>query len=507
MSRPMRQRLLFHVAALLLAISTAPEAFSIPPQIRNSLASMQETHRKYYQEFTDDLNALILFCEGKTLEEAVLQIRLRLVPLDTESAKLPALPHETQEDSPLRLNSDNRYWQTQLRHHQKEYAKKLFLLSRRALKDNPSYAYQLVREAAIHDPDHRQLRKVLGFVQLGNEWMTPFAYDQIKKGNEWHEQYGWIPKNQLERIAAGERNFKGSWVSSAKENELRRNFSDGWQIRTDHYLIKTNYSLERGVELGKSLEEFHEFFNETFASFFNTPEQMKKLFDETARSVRLDARPYCIHYYRSREEYLNRLKKQFPTIEQTNGVYMTNDRVVHFYHEPNATNEGTLFHEATHQLFFESQGQSRPIGEQAHFWIIEGIACYMESFICQNGVVTVGDPKYIRFCRARANLLSEKNHYLPLRLFAGWGMKEFQHSPDLTKNYAQASGLARFLMHYENGRYRESLVAQLTSLYSGDVRVRENTKGLDLLTGVDYEELDRQYIDDSRQLERSVMNP
>lgn len=86
-------------------------------------------------------------------------------------------------------------------------------------------------------------------------------------------------------------------------------------------------------------------------------------------------------------------------------------------------------------------------------------------------------------------------------------MKEFQHSPDLTKNYAQASGLARFLMHYENGRYRESLVAQLTSLYSGDVRVRENTKGLDLLTGVDYEELDRQYIDDSRQLERSVMNP
>lgn len=507
----MLSRLIGRVSLSLVLLTVAAlmvrEAVAQPAQGRNTLAAVQEKHREHYREFAEELTKLVEYCEGKGLTDAANEVRSRLISPDDQMLKWPALPRAVLPEVPAQLPAEERYWQTQLRDHETEYAKKLFLLSRQSLHNgNPSHAYGLVREAAFHDPDHPQVRKILGFVQAGGEWVTPFAADQIRKGNVWHEEFGWLPKSHLVKYAAGERNFKGRWVSAAREQTLRQDFNEGWQVRTDHYLIKTNVSLERGVELGKALEDFYEFFNETFAGFFNTPEQLKKLFEGTARSVRPDVKPYVVHYYRTREEYLERLRKQFPSIEQTNGVYMTNDRVAHFYHDADANNEATLFHEATHQLFYESHSQPRPIGDKAHFWIIEGIACYMESFQRSDGTVSVGDPDYIRFAGARANVLNEDRYYVSLREFSGMGMQAFQLAPksELTKNYTQASGLARFFMHYDEGRYREALVTHLSELYSGDSRVRDRAAALDELTGVEFDELDRQYIEDARQLEAAA---
>ncbi len=504
------RRVSWSIAWLCLACGAARETPAQPAKGRNTLAAVQDKHREHYQEFAAELGKLVEFCESKNLPEGVERVRSRLVPPDEQTVEHIALPRAVQPEISSQLTADERFWQTQLRKHDTDYAKRLYLLSRQSLHNgHPSFAYRLVREAAVHDPDHPQVRKILGHVRSGNEWVTQFAADQIRKGNVWHEQFGWLPKSHQSRYAAGQRFVNGRWETAAKEQVLRQDFARGWQIQTDHYLIKTNFSLERGVELGKALEEYHEFFYETFAGFFNTPEQLKKLFEGTARSVRPDVKPYVVHYYRTREEYIERLQKSFPSIAQTNGFYMPDDRVVHFYHDPQADHEGTLFHEATHQLFYESHHQARPIGEKAHFWILEGIACYMESFHCQNGLVTVGDPKYIRFAGARANLLAEKRYYVPLREFSGLGKREFQSMPlyELTKNYTQASGLARFLMHFDNGRYREALVTHLSELYSGNENVRNRAQGLDELTGVEFEDLDRQYLEDARKIEEADREP
>jgi hypothetical protein len=120
----------------------------------------------------------------------------------------------------------------------------------------------------------------------------------------------------------------------------------------------------------------------------------------------------------------------------------------------------------------------------------------MESFESQNEAFSLGDPTYIRFVGARENLLRKK-YYVPLREFSGFGMQEFQGAQELAKNYTQASGLARFFMHYDGGRYREALVNHLAQLYSNHKLTRENAQGLDELTGVDFEELDRQYREDA----------
>ena len=468
---------------------------------RNSLNAVQERHRERFREFSNQIKKLADSCEEKGLNSEAEKVRERLNLTDTQSLRVDRLPTEVRSEIPAGVVGDQRHWQTQLRKLEFDLAKDLYLQSRAALAQGyPSYAYNLVREAALHDSDHQQVRKILGFVRSGNEWVTPFAAD-MKKQNVWHEEFGWLPKSHVDRYLGGERYLNGKWISAEKEKETRRDFNYAWKIRTDHYVIKTNVSLESGIEMGKALEDFYGVFNETFAGFFHTPEQLQKLFDGSAKTVRAD-KPYTVHFYRTRDEYLERLRKFFPSIDQTNGVYMTNDRVAHFYHDEKNNHEGTLFHEATHQLFYESHSTNRPISDKSHFWIIEGIACYMESFQRQNGSFSLGDTNYIRFVGARRNLL-EQNYYVPLQEFSGYGMTDFQRSPEpeLVKNYTQAAGLARFFMHFDKGRYREALVKHLSQLYSGDLRTRDRTQGLDELTGVDFADLDRQYAEDARKLE------
>ena len=183
------------------------------------------------------------------------------------------------------------------------------------------------------------------------------------------------------------RYYKRRWINAARDAELHRDFRNAWEVRTDHYLIKTNYSLRRAVELGKALEDFYRFFNQTFAAFFNTPEQLRKLFEgrTASRARRGFSRPYEVHYYRTHDEYIKRLRNKITQIEITNGLYLPDDRVAYFYDDTEENNEATLFHEATHQLFYEIQSRSRRIAEKENFWIVEGIACYMESFRRDNG--------------------------------------------------------------------------------------------------------------------------
>ena len=381
----------------------------------------------------------------------------------------------------------------------------MYLLSRRVLyAGSPSYAFDLVREVAQHDPDYRPARRLLGYTRSGNEWLTPFAAKMQKK-YVWHETYGWLLKSHVENYEKGQRFFNSRWMTAAQETEFRRDFKFAWEVRTDHFLVKTNHSLERGVAVAKSLEEFYDNFFQIFAGFFNTPEQMEKLFSGRGSFQSSRKEPYEIHYYRTREEYNRRLVEKIPQIAITNGLYFTTDRTCYFYHDDAASNERTLFHEATHQLFYESSVRERQIAFDANFWIVEGIACYMESFSRTPGRLTLGDPRYIRFHAARHRYLVDK-YYVPLGQFAGMGMRVFQMKERsiLAKNYSQASGLAHFFMHYDDGQYRDALIRHLSQLYHPAQRPIGRTESLADLTATEFSELDRQYAQYLKLLQKGL---
>ena len=213
--------------------------------------------------------------------------------------------------------------------------------------------------------------------------------------------------------------------------------------------------------------------------------------------------PYEVHYYRTRDEYIQRLRGKVPKIEITNGLYYTSDRTAYFYFDPQQQSSDTIFHEATHQLFYENQKQERQIALRENFWIIEGIACYMESFRQEDGQWTTGDPRHVRIDSARYRFLHD-GYYVPLAQFAAMGMTDFQTSQNITKNYSQATGLAHFFMHYDGGRYRDALVEHLSQLYRADPRGRTRVQSLEDLTGTSYPDLDRQYAEHLKELEASV---
>ena len=150
----------------------------------------------------------------------------------------------------------------------------------------PSEAYRLVREAAAAYPDHSAARRILGFQRYKDEWITPFEAEQARKHYVWHDKFGWLLKTYVKRYEDGERYYGGRWMPAAKEEEIRQVFQNAWTIRTENFLIETNHSLERGVEIAKKLEAYHDFFVQTFVGFFQTPEQLKNLFNEAASNRR-----------------------------------------------------------------------------------------------------------------------------------------------------------------------------------------------------------------------------
>jgi len=501
------------LAAAALVLCLAPAAPADARRERQSergatiLAVIQREQDELHREYAQAMTRIADQCErdGFTADAAVL--RGLAARVDPGSLRVQRLPTEVQPDLPIDLPPEEKAWRTEVRKLRGEYARQLYLLSRRALKAGfPSYAYQLVQETARHDPDHAMARRILGFRQQGDLWLTPFAARMQRERYVWHDKYGWLQKQQVAEYEAGKR-FYRRWMSAEQEAEIRRDFKHAWEVRTEHYLVKTNHSLERGVEIARLLENYHDVFMQIFAPFFNSPEQMQKLFQSASSGSGAPAAsaPYEVHYYRTRDEYVSRLRSRVPNIEITNGLYYTSDRTAYFYFDPEQQNSDTLFHEATHQLFYESLRQERQIALRANFWVIEGIACYMESFRQEGEEWTLGDPRHVRIDSARYRFLND-GYYVPLATFAAMGMQDFQTSPNITKNYSQASGLSHFFMHYEGGRYRDALIEHLSQLYRADPRGLSPVQSLEELTGTSYADLDRQYAEHLKTLEATLAN-
>lgn len=462
------------------------------------LAVHQDRYRQLSTEYIAQLKQLAVAAEQSGFPEDAKTIRELAIPFDPSKIQTGSLPRQTQPDLPNHLPNAEA-WRPRLRKLREDYARDLYLLSRRLLSAKfPSAAYRLVREVVAADPDHKFARKVLGFQRSGDQWITPFEAQQTRKRLVWHEKFGWLPVTHVKRYEDGERYFRGRWMPAAQESAIRQDFKNAWEIRTEHFLVKTNYSLERGVEVATKLEEYHDFFLQTLVGFFYHPDELQKLFYAASFSRRnRQDQPFVVHYYRTREEYNQALIEEIPQVTFTNGLYHNGSRTAYFFHAPKENNDSTLYHEATHQLFFETRftpRNARWVGEDANFWIIEGIACYMESLKRENGKLTLGDPEFVRFYWARNRYLRD-NFYVPLAQFSAMGMRAFQNQSqqNLSWSYSQSSGLVHFFMHADGGIYRDALVEHLSEIYRPNRGIRP-VPTLAELTGLSFQELDQKYV-------------
>lgn len=505
-------RLLQILVALSLALGCLPDA-SAWGQSKTSNRSQKQRRtrditpfRKQYSErrsrFEGDLAELAARCETDGLPEAATHVREMARPVSPEEMNIGELPREVRPGLAADLPEEEKQWRKQLRQRQQDYAKELFVLSQKALAaGHASFAYDLVREVAFHDSDNPAVRKVLGFVRLEDEWVSPFEAKMTRERKVWHDQFGWIPKEHVTRYEQGERVYKGRWITAEREAEIRRDFVNAWEVRTEHYLVRTDHSLERGVDLAKKLEDFQGLLKQTLAGFFNTPEQLRQLLAGGANGVpKPPAKPLVVHFYRTRDEYIGYVKRETEqAVEITRGIFFPKTGVAHFFYDPEVTDDSTLYHEATHQMLSGSRPATGEIGVKSDFWVIEGIACYMESFRRSGRHFSVGDLQTPRLLSARDHFVIEK-YYVPIETFSSLGMAAYQKSRDIKRNYSQGAALAHFFLHYDDGRYRDAFIEYLSQIYSPTKSVRENPDSLSELTGVDASDLDREYAEFVRGL-------
>jgi hypothetical protein len=373
----------------------------------------------------------------------------------------------------------------------RKYADALFELAKDAAEaEQLSLAFQWATEAVRENPNHAEARRVLGYEQLDGQWLTSYGMRMADAGNIWHPYFGWIAEEDIPRYEAGERLVGSRWLSAEADAARRTQMKNGWQVRTDHFLVTTNHSLEAAAELAARLERLHQVWRQLFAGFYLSENEVRRLF-AGEREPRRQIRPFRVYYHRDHDEYTDALRRRQPRIAETLGIYFDADSEAHFF-AGEEQDAGTLYHEAVHQLFQESRPAARQIGRDGNFWIIEGVATYFETLTEHADPVvglyfTVGQSDAGRLPAARNRL--QEGFYVPLEELVRMGKTDVQQHPDIAKLYSQSAGLAAFLMDAQDGRYREPLVRYLKEVYVD----RDNENSLRHAAGGSYDELDAEY--------------
>lgn len=470
-----------------LPVSLAPAAEA--PQQQRRLEVLLQRTRDRQAKFAREMNQLADECAAQSYLADAENIRMRAQPPESGAYDLDALPATVLPPLPPGVPE----WRVKLRKLETDFAGDLYRIARESLNlGHPSLAFQLIREVAFHNPDHAFARGMLGYVRDQDRWTTPFAVVMQKRNYVNDPQFGWLDRRYVTRYQNGERFFDGKWMSAVKEAAQRSDFRNAWEIETEHFHLLTNHSLEKGVEISRELERFHDFFLREFAAFFNSPQQMERLLDVAAKPTWNPQDRYDVNFYRDKAEFVAALQPRMPDIARANGLYLPHDRKAYFFFEESngAELREAMYHEVTHQLLGESRSRTVDVGEKSDFWVIEGIACYMESFRPDTRPMSVGDPRHIRIYWARRKAI-EEDFFIPMREFTALGKGTFQLDHAY---YSQAAGMTHFFLHYDSGAYRDAFIQYLTQVYHPSERVRFYPQSLEQLTGVRFETLDQQYL-------------
>ena len=460
------------------------------------------TALKLTDDFRGELEKLAAWCDDRSLTEQAEATRSWIRPSDPTRLFVSVLPDEIGPPGPPDGASDDVIsWRKQFYQLRREQAGDYYALARKAVKaGQASLAFDLIISALREDPDHKSIRRMLGFQQYRGKWLTNYEKDRARKGYVWHERFGWIKRNYVEQYEQGMRLYDGRWITAEEDARLHTDIRNGWVISTEHYNILTNHSMEEAVSLGEKLEGLYRVWKQLFIRYYASESQVAGLFE--GRAAKLQLPRHNVVFFRNRQEYVETLRPNSPNIDISLGIYIHGATVVSkksamYFFAGEDSDIPTLYHEATHQLFHESRKVSQMTGHGGNFWVIEGVAMYFESLKQENGTHVLGGFDAERNEVARIRLLNPEHHfYEPLAKFCTLNITDIQSDQErIAKRYTQAAGLFFFLMHNENGRYRDAVVAYLNAVYSG----RDNPHTLSQLTGKTYEELDREYLEFMRE--------
>jgi hypothetical protein len=357
-------------------------------------------------------------------------------------------------------------------------------------------AYDLVGDALVADPDQADARRLRGFEKVGKSgWVTKFEAQNLKDGKILYADengvvQGWIPAKDKPQWEKGLRPFEKDWVTEAEETEKRQGYeSNWWSVESEHFVVRTSVSRAEAYRFGQLLEDFYGQFFRNFLGFFDTEKGVELLFDTQPLKKK-----HVVIYFPDQKRYLAHVRTlhgDTELLKKSAGFYSNDygcEPCSHFYKtEDTAEVLATTYHEITHQLFAETKEQGKTsVGNN---WVPEGIASYVETWTrdAQGKWSPGANTKHYRLGIAKAHLAQHPE--AKLSTYIAIDYKGFHKDDVRGLDYALGEALSHFLMHYEDGRYREDFVTFIAAFYAGTVTERSLYEAL----GVDEATLEKQF--------------
>ena len=345
-------------------------------------------------------------------------------------------------------------------------AQRLFDFAQKCMKVGLfTRAYDLVQAVIEADPDHKKARDILSYAwdPASKTWITKWELEQRKKSTLTPE--GWVKKENKKKWDQGLREYQGKWVTKEEEKRIRtRNNYNPYAVESEHFEVQTNLGREKALEFANLLEDFYGQFFRFYVGFYDQVAGAKLLFNQAKMKSK-----HKVFVFPSRDDYLTFVKSEKGNDEllrNSGGFWSPSDRKSFFYWTE-STDETiyTLYHEVTHQLFGETKegsGQSK-----GNNWVVEGIASYMETWQKVNGKWKPGS----RIDSDRLQVAKGLMDGFNLEAYIAIDHHEF-HDKNRGANYALGAALSHFLMHYQDGIYKEDYVRFISAYYGGKVHER-----------------------------------
>ncbi len=406
--------------------------------------------------FARQLAALADKCDQLGLAEQAQATRAWIIPRDPRRQYLFVPPESDSLKLPATAPRLVTFWHRKLTEYRAAQAESLFALAGQAIQAHrPTLALRLMHEVLRENPGHVEARRILGYRKLGGHWRRSGMAQTVRTSRVTHSTLPWRSGRH-------------------------------WRAQTAHFDVVTDHGPQMGLKMARQLEELYSVWQQLFLRYWTSETLLAQRVRGGAGQNKLTRR-HRVVLFKNREEYVAYLKQFEPNIAISLGYYFDARQTAYFFAGDDAATS-TWFHEATHQLFQETRNVRGSVGEKSNFWIVEGVALYMESLAAHEGYYTVGGIDADRLQFARYRLLSER-FYVPLAKLVEFSREELQTDEEIRRLYGQAAGLTHFLMDDGGGRHRDALVDYLIAVYED----RSDRGSLARATGASLEELDEKY--------------
>ena len=402
--------------------------------------------------FNDKLNVL---ADESAASQPDLAMAIRKLRIVQDPSRLYFfLPESKSELATLAAKSHNKEIATRLNTLQKFYAKHLFKIAQARLDEgNHSDAYRLLNEVCFHDPQHVTASRVCDATSAKRSVSA-------RPGRSIHSEFGWKP-GEYSRLKSG------------------------------NYFVTTNATKESATKLVSQLEILNRVWRQLFVTYWTTGEQIESAWNRKIRLSKNRGRHEVV-LFATRQGYIRFMEQFEPRARMTLGYYSIERETAYFFLNDESDDDfvSTWIHEATHQLFHESKRLNRKLSFASDFWIIEGLALYMESLQKLGACYSTGGIESSRLQFARYRRLID-SYYVPTERLIRLGRDDLQRHTEIRKLYSQSAGLTHFLIHGQSGKYRSALLSYVNQVYAG----RASARTLPLLLGLSNAEIDGQYGD------------